>query len=269
MNRPAPIEVLFPELASFAEADFAKIGTARPTLMMAMTARTGSTHLCSGLASVLPIGDPTEIFNGRDNLVFEKQNLGIETYGDYLKGFFAQSTGEILFKTNWLDFQYFEKHLHAMFPNLKIIYLNRFDVEAQAVSVFKAIVTNVWHMTGGADDVSKVSVTETRDQFDLPKICDLIAVLEREKAAWERFFFENDLQPTRVHYEHFQSDLAKVVDQVARHMGFNDVNSALVKSRYRQVSDDLNQEWLKKVRNYRNGTFYRTYAKKAAMEIPG
>jgi LPS sulfotransferase NodH len=263
MQTKPPIITLFPELEAFSPSDFARIGTTRPTLMIAMTARTGSTHLCSGLSSVLPIGKPTELFNARDTLVWEKQQRGVNTFEELLSQYYSESDHTIVFKTCWLDFDYFKDKVFTLFPNLKIIYLNRLDIEAQAVSLFKAVITKKWHNAGDSIQ-SEEPFNVVLEKFDLVRICSIIKALEREKTSWEKFFFTHRLMPARINYEDFTTDLAAVVTFVAHNIGFTDVDASKLKSDYSALSDSINEEWLRSVRDYRSGQFYLRHSKKNA-----
>jgi LPS sulfotransferase NodH len=262
----APILKLFPELEAFDASDFTRIGTTRPTLMIAMTARTGSSHLCSGLSSVLPIGKPTELFNGRDTLVWEKKQRGVETFEELLKQYYSESNDTIVFKTSWVDFDYFQDKLFNMFPNLRIIYLNRLDIEAQAVSLFKALVTKKWHETGSIARPSEEPFDTVLNKFDLVRVCSLIRTLEREKSSWEKFFFNQRLMPARINYEDFTNDLSAAVKFVATNIGFNTVDVSSIKSDFSLLSDKVNEEWLRNVREYRSGLLYQRF--KQEMQFP-
>lgn len=252
----ASIEKLFPELATFGPEDFARIGIARPTLMIAMTARTGSTHLCSGLSSVLPIGLPIELLNGRDALVWEKQRRGVQTFAELLAQYFSESPETIIFKTSWGDFAYFEDRIFDIFPNLKILYFDRLDIEAQAVSLFKADVTGNWHESPLIEKPSNMPPEEIAKKFDPVGISRMIDALNSEMTAWENFFFRHEIQPMRINYESFMFDLRPVVRQVARYIGYADVDVSNVKSDFKALSDPVNEEWLKDIRDYRNGDLF-------------
>jgi len=260
-NIPA-IENLFPEVAQFKLADFARIGTDRPTLMIAMTARTGSSHLCSGLSSVLPIGKPTELLNARDTLVWEKKKRGVSTFAELLESYFDESPETIVFKTSWNDFSYFKDKIFGMFPKLKIIYLNRLDVEAQAVSLFKAIVSGHWHDSPDIKRGEKLTENQLMQKFDLPRICRIIGELDKEKSAWEEFFFTHQTLPVRINYESFMSDLPAAVKLVAKAVGYEHIDVACAHSNFSALSDKVNDEWLKILRNYRSGQFYESHKKK-------
>jgi LPS sulfotransferase NodH len=235
--------------------------------MIAMTARTGSSHLCSGLSSVLPIGKPTELFNARDTLVWEKKKRGAKDFAELLQAYYAESDDTIVFKTSWVDFDFFQDKIFDMFPNLNFIYLNRLDIEAQAVSLFKALVTKKWHEAS--------SIAFTRDEpfdvvlqkFDLVRICSLIKMLEQEKRSWEKFFFTQGLTPPRIHYEDFTSDLSTAVKFVAMNIGYKEICASDVESEFSVLSDKVNEQWLRDVRDYRSGLFYQRLQE--STDFPG
>lgn len=252
----APIEQLFPELANYTDSDYARIGTDRPTLMIAMTPRTGSTHLCSALSSVLPVGKPIELLNGRDTLVWEKKRRSIDTFEELLTQYFSESEKHIIFKTSWGDFEYFQDVIYTIFPNMQVIYLNRLDVEAQAVSLFRAVVTGNWHDSPTISNNSSMTDEEILLKFDLKRICSIIDSLEIEKASWEQFFFKNNINPARIYYEFFENSLEKAIFFISHHLGYKDINTNSLKSDFNKISDKINDQWKFKVKNYRNGNFF-------------
>lgn len=254
-----PIETLFPELKEYTSYDFRRIGTEKPTLMIAMTARTGSSHLCSGLSSVLPIGDPTEILNGRDTLIWEKKRRNIQTFAEFLAHYIKESGAYIVFKTNWIDFSFFRDSIFHIFRNLKFIYLDRLDIEAQAVSLFKATVTGTWHHSSTIRMGKTIPEDELKKKFDLLQICHIIDELQREKIEWENFFFVHEIQPVRIFYEHFASDLAIAIHQIVQHLDHGALDNRKLASTFSKMADLTNDDWITKVRNYRNGNFYRRY----------
>ena len=139
------IKELFPELETYKAEDFEQLRFEKPVLMIAMTARTGSTHLCSALSSVVDAPSPTEIFNPRGAIQRQLKQRNVSSFRDYLKSM-SQDSGEyFIFKTSWKDFVCFKNYYQSMFPNLNILYLNRLDIEQQAVSLYKAKMSGVWH----------------------------------------------------------------------------------------------------------------------------
>lgn len=255
-QQPHPMERLFPELSLIDRSELKAMGTIRPVLMIAMTARTGSTHLCSGLSSIFTTEMPVEIFNGRDTMVWEKQHRNVQTFAEFLKQYYEERKNMIIFKTSWNDFSFFRDKVFTLFPNLKFLYLNRLDTEAQAVSLFKAIISSKWHDTPSLAAPAKMSDEELQAKFDLKRICQLILSLEQEKRQWENFFFANDLQPARINYESFKDGLGKAIQQILHHNGYPPLDTSIVKSDYKKLSDAINDAWVAAVHDYRSGKFY-------------
>jgi len=139
------IEDIFPELHQLSTDELRQIGVTKPALMIAMTARTGSSHLCSGLASILRAGRPRELFNTRSNKTAEQKRRGAKTFGEFLAQYAAASDDYVVFKSCWQDFDYFQEKIELLFPNLEWVYVNRFNIEAQAISLYRATITGYWH----------------------------------------------------------------------------------------------------------------------------
>lgn len=254
----SPLEVLFPELPHLSSNDLRQISIQKPTVMIAMTARTGSSHLCSGLASVVRSGKPRELFNTRSRRTPEQKRCGAATFGAFLEQYAAASEGVVVFKACWLDFASFQDKVHLLFPNLKIVYLDRFDIEAQAVSLYRAMLSGYWHSSQDMAASPKRDNNEVRNLFDLQQICHVIDLLRHEKWQWEDYFFRHDLLPLRVHYEHFAADLREVVARIVRHLGVPHESLDVIASTFKPVSDEINEEWLLKLRRHRSGACAET-----------
>ena len=259
MTSQNTIETLFPELSSFGDSDFSRIGSDRPTLMIAMTARTGSSHLCSALSSVLPIAMPTELFNARGSLVGEIKRRNVTTFADLLADYIQESKNIVVFKTNWIDFAYFKDKVFYLFPNLKIMYLNRLDIEAQAVSLHKAVVSGYWHDAPMIKISPRISEEDLHNRFDLMSICKKLLALENEKRCWEDYFFVKKTQPLRINYESLHLQLELAIEMICEYIGHPNANIAPAISSFKVISDKVNEDWLLKVRNYRNGNFYKRF----------
>lgn len=243
----AAIEREFPELSGYGPADFARIGTTRPVTMIAMTARTGSTHFCAALASVLgTAARPDEILNVRDRHRWTPLLREKATFGEVL-AVHIRWNERVAFKTSWGDFAWFEERIAHLFPNLTLIYLDRTDIDAQAVSLLKAVVTGDWHHEPGTQrvpkPVSKVAATLDLDRFDETR-----AHLAHEKSEWERFFAKSGIAPLRIDYEAIRTDIAGAVAAAARHMGHPDADLSQLASSFLPLADGLNAAWLEQVR---------------------
>jgi LPS sulfotransferase NodH len=261
LNNRSRILSLFPELAEYGPEDYARIGTPRPVLMVAMTARTGSTLLMGGLSQALNLGNPadmTEIFNSREILPWYKNNRNLQSFAQILQSYYSRSASHIVFKTNWQDFAFFKDHIGVMFPNLKMLYLDRISIEAQAVSVVKAMESNVWHTASDTEIQNQRDKAEDiESKFDLVRICRTIGTIAAEKANWERLFFDSGREPVRLIYEGFSEDLQMGINRVATAIGIDASTLPRVRPYFKKLSDSVNDNWVKKVKDYRSGAFYR------------
>jgi LPS sulfotransferase NodH len=243
---------VFPELRSYSEADYRELAIEKPVLMLAMTARTGSTNFCDALGRVLRAGEPVEIFNPRGVAQWQKSKRGVSDFRAYLASLEVDAHGYFIFKTSWQDFSPWVPFYRIVFPSLRIAYLDRIDIEAQAVSLFKAIVSNHWHKLhgqGAPDDHIDM-------RFDLKRICKMIRVLEEEKRNWELFFFKEGHYPARIHYENFASDVNVAIKYLVEFLGLTYDSGMCVVSKYEKLADDLSRTWISEVKTYRDGNYY-------------
>jgi hypothetical protein len=107
---------VFPRLRQLAESRFAGVSCAKLAIMIAMTARTGSTHLCAALQAAGEAGRPAEIFNPRGVAGVERQRRGVTLFAGYMRSFAAEPSPVFIFKTNWQDFTPFARDWHTLFP---------------------------------------------------------------------------------------------------------------------------------------------------------
>lgn len=209
------ITEIFPELSEYSETDFFEARFRKPVIFVAMTARTGSTHLCFALSQVARFGvhdvvgprgafPRLELFNPRGPVPRMRAMYGASTYREYIRKINEDDSDYLLIKSNWIDFEAFSNAWRVILPNAQFIYLDRNSIEAQAVSLFKAMVREEWHRrTGGASSLPFRDDSEVMAAFDLERICGLIGELNLEKTMWNKFFYDNDIKPMRISYEDF------------------------------------------------------------------
>ena len=252
----------FPELADYNHADFSNVAITKPTIMVAMTARTGSTHLCSALSNTCGFGEVTEIFNPRGPVQELKNRRSASSFSDYMKSFNSEPTVYFGFKVAWLDFASFSQYYKTIFPNLRVFYLNRFDIEAQAISTFRAKITGIWHDAPHMPKPLKnIPDEELIRKFDLRAICRTIKELEAEKVNWENFFFNEGMNVPRIHYEQFENDVNIALKFFFRCFDISCDGAAEVKSDFRKISDKTSEAWLIALKQFR-------YAIKLPANVP-
>jgi LPS sulfotransferase NodH len=237
---------LFPDLPAAQAQNFAGISCAKPALMIAMTARTGSTHFCAQLAASAGLAPIGEIFNPRGPAQMEQAQLGAARFAAYLPGLAARPGPVLAFKTNGQDFAPFAAHHQTLFPDLRLIYLTRRDTIAQAVSLFRAQLSGHWHQPRGAAPNPQASPEALHQKFDLPRILALLAQLETEKSAWESFFAGYGYEPLRFAYEDFTRDFAPVLSRLAPFLPI--APAPPPGTGYEKLADTLTAQWVHRVR---------------------
>ena len=198
----------------------------KPLYFIAISPRSGSTMLCSALQCIPELGQPEEYLNARGALQHVHQEFGGGNLLEYLQGAFrARGPAHTLgIKTAYLDFRLLAEsclgpHLaeHANF-----IYLTRRDIYAQAVSLWAARTTAMWHSSDGS--LSPVGM----DMYSLEALMPELHRLLRERVRWESYFSMARITPLRLVYEDLcTAGLAASVLSIARHIGF-EIDPALL-----------------------------------------
>jgi LPS sulfotransferase NodH len=191
----------------------------KPLYIFAMTARSGSTMLCSAMKSIPELGEPDEYLNDRGPFQAFHRRFG----GDSLKGYFqaiiskASAANTFGIKTAYTDFRFLAESNEALdlLNCANFIYLTRRDIFAQATSLWAARKTSVWH----ASDGTKSSIAF--NDYDFNDLVRWIKAILRERVSWESFFSLYGIAPLRLAYEDICGPhIAKSVEMVARQVGF-------------------------------------------------
>jgi len=244
------INQLFPELKSYKIKDFEKIKFERPVLLIAMTARTGSTHLCSALSSVIDVPAPVEIFNPRGIIQTQLRKRNVTNFKDYMVSL-SQDSGEcFIFNASWGDFSRFKGVCQTLFPDLNVLYLNRLDIEQHAVSLFKASLSGIWHKSNAKTNAENESNDDISNAFNLSEICKCIDTLDAEKNDWESFFSDVNIDPVRINYEDFESNVEDTVNFILKRFSIAKKNEFPV-SNYKKLFDETSEQWVMRLKKHR------------------
>ncbi|MEM7103891.1 MAG: Stf0 family sulfotransferase [Bacteroidota bacterium] len=96
-----------------------------------------------------------------------------------------------------------------LFPNCHHIYLTRRNKIRQAVSWWKAIQNQLWHLEQGQEEVTPPNFYD--DKYDFDALTHLFKEINLREAAMESFFFQNQIIPTPVIYEDFIRDYENTI----------------------------------------------------------
>jgi trehalose 2-sulfotransferase len=219
----------------------------KSTLIIAMTARSGSTNLCSVLARLGRFGDPQEYFNPRGPMPHYARALGAATASDYLARL-AQRAEIFCFKIAGGDWRPFAARAREVFPRACYVYLDRLDVDAQAISLYRAMASQHWHAR--ANDKGPAPEPPP---FDADAIETCRRQLLEENRIWSDFFAEAEIAPMRVSYEQMSADMPKTMQLICREVGVTVPEERVPAGAYKILRDELTDAWAERLRALRSG----------------
>ncbi len=174
------------------------------------THRSGSTLLCHALGETRYAGDPQEYFQyGAPHSIKWKENEQLE---EYIKRVFkskSRSNGVSGIKIMWNQLEELVEiaknrgyddisiwNIYEYFPDVKFIWLTRYDKIRQGISLWKALETGVWLEKTETNIKKKVD-------FDLQQIHFQVILSKREDRNWQKIFRKNRIKPLKISYEDF------------------------------------------------------------------
>jgi len=238
----------FPDFVALHAKGFAGVACEKPAVMIAMTPRTGSTHLCAALAQTEGVKLPNEIFNPRGVLHAEKARRGVTLFSDFVSSFNEDTGPCFFFKTSWQDFSPLAKSYKRIFPNLLVVYLDRRDVIAQAVSLYRAAETGTWHVPRGQPITTRAGASP--DQLRLPDLSDWLEKIESEKRCWQRFFADEAIAPLRLFYEDFSADVAGAIAVISDFLGVTLNREIGPHVGFQKLADAASEAWVERARRH-------------------
>jgi hypothetical protein len=216
---PSELGRIFPEADDPAAvaALAARCAIKRPVVIFAMTPRVGSTGMLSLLAKRFGFSDIYELLNPRGVVDVLSRENGLSALGEYFRYIDELLVGDILaFKVSWPDFAFLTAAgvLEVLFPRARFVYLDRLDIESQAVSLYVAEQTGVWHVTANEPGAERRQVVYDRNAIDRHLLETFAA-----KANWLRFFGARQLLPLTVYYETIEHSTREALLEICRYAG--------------------------------------------------
>ncbi len=256
MTQTQSIQSLFPDLLELRNNDFYEIE--KPILIFCITPRTGSTALCSMINKIPDLVFIDEFFNPRGPVQMYSKERDAQNFNDYLKQISDLHDNQYFgIKVSWLDFKFFAKKniYKKFFKQCKFIYLDRFEIDNQAISLFHSIKSKKWHHHAlNHDDNYEINL----EDFDLNHIIRIINNIQAEKKDWHQFFYENNINYLHLHYEFYVENMNSGLEKVLNFIGIN-LDSEIINAitpDYIKKEKKLYTEFLNKLKFYRNGKYY-------------
>jgi LPS sulfotransferase NodH len=135
--------------------------------------------------------------------------------------------------------------LNRAFGRPGFVYLRRQDVVGQAVSLFRAEQTDVWHKTDRSD--SQQQKQDRRYEFD--GIRDMVRMINEHNAAWTQWFASAGLRPFSVLYEDLEADPVEVTRGVLDYLQLELPPDRTIIGHHERLRDELSAEWIVQFQN--------------------
>jgi len=219
----------------------------RSRYIIAITPRSGSTYLCDMIAKTKRLGIPQEVL-GQLSIGNRLKNIPGRTPDEYIRNAVrVKRTANNIsgLKASWFQFQNFTAamHDHAYLSGFKYIYLTRRDLAAQAVSLYKATASSVFHTNKQHSEQELNQLNALEYDYDAIKNWyDHIVVQEK---GWQHYFYKNRIFPLCLSYEDIEDDVLVVLKRIADYIGVKPENISIPEepSAFTKISDHRNAEW--------------------------
>ncbi|HWN23315.1 MAG TPA: Stf0 family sulfotransferase [Gaiellaceae bacterium] len=233
------------------------MATARRSVFLCATQRTGSWLLAHLMASSGTAGRPAEFFDAGEMRGFREEwrvasdreyvnrvlELGTTPNGVFATKLMWNAIDGLLFRRRRLVRAYESSDLEvieSVFPSPRFIWLRREDVVAQAVSWAKASQTEQYaaHQTAVRDPT-----------FDFEHIDGLMHLAKVQNGAWQRWFAAHEITPVQVTYEELCEDEVRTTLRVLRDLDLDaDGASIAAPLGLERQADSVNAEWIRRYR---------------------
>ena len=200
------------------------------------TPRSGSTAICSILNSTGIAGYPKEHLRHDSEIITQHCNFD---YIRYLKILMSRHvTKNNVFGTKFIS-HFLQEHTKSKFDlkqisnQFKWIYLERQDKQKQAVSLFIAQTSNLWHATSKNkynDYTSSIDTLDINESKYLEKIHGLYKYLVEQEKYIVSFFDRYSLSPLSIKYEDFAESNEKCLTEILNYLNISNIENVSLSS---------------------------------------
>lgn len=216
-------------------------------LLICITPRSGSSLLADLLRATGHAGMPAEYLAHRQMAKtlqgLEKRDVKIDNLMQYMRWLLESRTANNVLAVKASYFQYqpiIAAGLEsALFGSPALVYLSRRNIVLQAISMYLASTTRLFHapQAPGKDSPSG----DADVAYDNEAIREWIRHIHTQEKGWERYFADAAKPVLRIDYDQLKADVQGVVDAIFAHAGIEaGVPVALEESAHKKLGSDLN-----------------------------
>ncbi len=232
------------------------------------TQRNGSTLLCKGLESTGIAGIPGEYFNLINTDSLSEQH-GVQTYEELKAKLWQLGTsknGIFGIKHSWFADRHekISREIAALrgwaatpsinheilfadlFPNCKHIYLTRRNKVRQAVSWWKAIQDDVWHLEKGKAHQNDAAFYE--EKYDFNALNHLFKEATLRECAIQAYFSQYSITALTLVYEDFIQDFEGTIRKVVDYLEIDASDFTVGGFYYKKTASTGSELWVQRFR---------------------
>jgi LPS sulfotransferase NodH len=136
--------------------------------------------------------------------------------------------------------------LADFFPDCTHIFLTRRNKIRQAVSWWKAIKDNVWHLEAGREHKEEEAFYE--QQYDFDALRHLFQETMLREAAMQAVFSASGITPMTLVYEDLVSDYQGTIMNILEHLKTTYTRLPTLEKSYGKTSSDQSEKWVQRFR---------------------
>jgi len=214
----------------------------RTLYLIATTSRSGSTHLCRMLAATRRLGDPAEYYNVRVKPL-RMQLWNAASDADYFQQVVSRTStanGVCGIKVATLAFEQLRSSLGSSFELLRprYIWLRRRDALRQAISLYRAKMTDVWLWEAGQPRPTACP------PLDAAQIEQCRREIEAANEYWRDWFADDHTRaPLELWYEDVITSPQTAIADICRHVGVSAERLPHPSSELCMQRDAITEDW--------------------------
>ena len=245
----------------------------KTSYIICSTPRSGSTLLCDLLTATNEAGKPQSYFMSQFYAEWaEHLNVAMDGWASqqsfdqsYLKAVLKEGVGEtqvfglrlqresleglsLRLKHFFPDSTSDKDRFKVAFGTKYYIYLSRRDKVAQAVSLLRAEQSGLWHINTDRTERERLKKGYA-PMYDDKAITEMVATLEEQDVSWERWFYQQQIQPIKVVYEDLSTNFKTVLISILSKMGIDSSFAESAESKTAKMSDSESEGWVKRFRD--------------------
>ncbi|MEM8585040.1 MAG: Stf0 family sulfotransferase [Bacteroidota bacterium] len=230
--------------------------------------RVGSTVLCQLLKDTQRAGNPQELFNVEtENGISLTAHYGVKAYSELRDKLWqigcspngVMSCKDSLFTSRWQPLvkqlaQLQNRSEHSfdavwgdLFPDCTHVYLTRRDKLRQAVSWWKAIKSEIWHLKQGEEENMDSFFYE--ENYNLDALTHLLKESSLREAATQAYFEQNGIVPLTLVYEDMIHDFQGAVDSILHALGEEGMIASETVPELKKTATPMSEIWVERLRS--------------------